>query len=410
MFSKLRLKLTLINTMVIGFVLLFIFSGIYFVTWQGLVMQSERLMNSMISEEHSKAPPPYFRPQKRLGSNYFYVESDIKGSIINSSPDMLMTSEGLPLLLKETLAIRSNKGQVKLNNETYRFVKASTDFDNNLIKIVFFSTEAEREMLSGLMTTLLAIGIFALIMSFTGSLFMADRALIPIKEAWEKQRAFVADASHELRTPLAVIRTNLELVLGNPNDTIESQSKWLSYIQDESNRMNSLVDNLLFLARADSNEDNINKTDFELDSLLISIVDSFKPIALSKNINMDLNVDSGTVFNGDENRMKQLITILIDNAIKYNHPGGQIFVSMKSQENAVEISVSDTGEGIPKEHISKVFERFYRVDTSRSRESGGTGLGLSIAGCIAKEFGGNISVNSAPGEGSTFRVIFPIAK
>jgi signal transduction histidine kinase len=215
----------------------------------------------------------------------------------------------------------------------------------------------------------------------------------------------VADASHELRTPLAVINTNLELVLGNADETVVSQSKWLGAIQSEIQRMSKLVSDLLFLARSDSDE-TIPMTAFDLSAALHQAVAPFVPFAASKCIDLASSIEPNVLFCGSEGRIKQLIDILIDNAIKHSTAGDKVELKMNTGHSTIEIAVSDTGEGIPDGHLELIFERFYRVDRSRSRDYGGAGLGLSIADCIVKEHGGTINVSSTAGQGAVFTVTF----
>ena len=172
--------------------------------------------------------------------------------------------------------------------------------------------------------------------------------------------------------------------------------------------MAKLVEDLLLIASSDSQESSIFKAVFNMSYAVRQSILPFEPLAQSKAIIIKLEIQPEVEYLGDEGRIKQLITILIDNAIKYTPEGGSITLKLSTSESNIEICVSDTGEGIPKEHVDRIFERFYRVEKSRSRNFGGSGLGLSIAQCIAREHGGNISVKSSFGEGSRFRVILPL--
>jgi two-component system, OmpR family, sensor histidine kinase CiaH len=242
---------------------------------------------------------------------------------------------------------------------------------------------------------------------FAISLFLATKALVPIKNSWEKQRIFVSDASHELRTPLAVINTSLEIVLDNSSETIESQSKWLENIQSEVQRMSKLVNDLLFLARSDSNNDKLQMANFDLSWALMQLTEFFKPFTEDNGITLDFNIQPDVFYFGNEGRIKQLVTILIDNAVQHTAKFGKIELVMETRDSSIEISVKDNGSGIPQEHLTKIFERFYKVDKARTGNHNGSGLGLSIADCIAKEHSGSITVTSKVNEGSTFKIILP---
>ncbi|HEX9062731.1 MAG TPA: ATP-binding protein, partial [Clostridia bacterium] len=236
---------------------------------------------------------------------------------------------------------------------------------------------------------------------------LANKAIRPIKISWEKQTAFIADASHELRTPLAVANSNLEIVMENTNETIDSQSKWLGNVHSEMERMKKLVDDLLFLARADA-EDEMPKEHFDLSGLIYRIYDCFIPLAQKKGLKLILDNKDNIIVYGNEFRIKQLITILLDNAIKYTESGGNVQLKLEAGSSTFQLFVKDTGEGIPKEHIRKIFDRFYRVDKSRSRNYGGAGLGLAIAKCIVNEHKGTINVVSEVSKGTEFTISLPV--
>lgn len=408
MFRSVRIKLTIINISVVGIILLIFFSGIYLMMKQDLMRQSEQVMHAVAGESRFR-PPKRFPNLVRNWANCFYIHIGIDGHILDTSANIPITEEEQAALLKDALSQSQGKGKVRYSQETYRFQKSVFSENQDEITIVFMNIEQERETLARLKTILIMIGLAGIIVVFVSSLFLAGRALIPIKKSWDRQKSFVADASHELRSPLAVIETNLELVLGNGEETVESQKKWLGNILTENRRMSKLVSDLLFLARADSNQQMFEKRFFPLEDVLMEAVLSLQPLASKKSIVLEADIKPACEFFGDEARIKQLIVILVDNAIKYTQQNGLVQVSLNLHESQIEIIVADNGEGIAKEHLDKIFERFYRVDKARSRESGGTGLGLSIADWIVKGHHGTITVASTPGKGTTFKVSLPKA-
>jgi two-component system, OmpR family, sensor histidine kinase CiaH len=406
MFKKVRLQLTLINIAVVGVILLIFLSGIYILMQQNTERQSEQLLHAIASDLR--------RPQrsKNQGSpvmksnSSFYIRYDADGNVIDESEVMPIIQSELESLIEAAMKNNHELDIIKLGTVSYRYYRNFSP-DLRSVTIVFENIQQERETLIRLSTILIIIGLGGLIIVFISSLFLAGRALIPIKKSWEKQQSFVADASHELRSPLAVMQTSLELVLGNKEETVESQSKWLENIQAENKRMTKLVNDLLFLARADSNQQTIERAVFPMNKVIQEVVDTFGPLATKKSIQLGVEIKDEVEYFGDENRLKQLAVILLDNAIKYTPVGGRTKVTLRQIDNHIELNVMDTGEGITNEHLDKIFDRFYRVDKARSRDSGGTGLGLSIANWIVKEHKGTISVSSVPGKGSTFKVLLP---
>lgn len=247
-----------------------------------------------------------------------------------------------------------------------------------------------------------------LLLGFIGSLFISNRALIPIKKAWQEQIDFTANASHELRTPLAVIQTNIELVLDNPHETIESQEKWLNNILSENKRMSKLVNELLTLSRADSYVQTLSLSIFKLDEAITECTDFFDPSAKCKGLFINTKLKDNLQFLGDKDKIKQLVMILIDNSIKYSSHPGCIEVSLSECNKTAKIEISDNGDGIPEKDLKNIFKRFYRVDKARSRKTGGSGLGLSIAEWIVHEHKGTINVTSKLGKGTRFVIMLPM--
>ncbi len=407
MFRGVKLKLVIINIVIVGIVLLLFFTGIYLLMKRNTVRQTEQLLRSLTTEVRMQELRHATSPQISIPRSWFYVKYSTEGKLIGQSAGMPATGKELNRILNETFLQERDKGLIRLKADTYRFLR-SIPADLHNVTFVFLSTQPEREVLGRLGTVLLSVGIAGLVVVLVSSLFLADRALIPIKQAWERQKNFVADASHELRSPLAVMQTNLELVLGNREESVESQSKWLENVQMENRRMTRLVNDLLLLARADSDQQLIERGLFPLHETIKAAVESYEPVASKKNIRLELQQEDEIVFFGDENRIKQLTVIMIDNAIKYTASGGRAAVRLKRRNGCAELTVEDTGLGMDGEHLNKIFERFYRIDTARSRDNGGAGLGLSIAEWIVKEHKGTISVDSTPGKGSTFKALLPL--
>ena len=407
MFRKIKLKLTLINIAVVGIVLLLFFSGIYILMKQNTVRQSQQLLRSVAGEIRQRGQRSVQPPQTRRWSGSFYVKFDSGGTLLEQSKELPVTEAELETMLEVVFSKEKDMDTVSLGTESYRYYRSFPPDLRDVI-VVFLNMQPEREILARLGTILASSGLAGLLIVFVSSLFMADKALIPIKQAWERQTNFVADASHELRTPLAVMQTSLELVMGNREESVESQTKWLENIQAENRRMTKLVDDLLFLARADSNQQLIEKQLFPLHEKIAEVMAAFEPIAVKKNIQLTLHIENEIHYYGDQNRLKQLIVILLDNAIKYTPAGGRTEVALRQLDNQAELVVSDTGEGMSSEHLDKIFQRFYRIDKARSRDGGGTGLGLSIADWIVREHKGTITVTSTPGGGSTFKVQLPV--
>jgi len=246
----------------------------------------------------------------------------------------------------------------------------------------------------------------AIVLVFIGSWLLSKVAIRPIQTVWQKQLDFTADASHELRTPITVIQTNLDVIMDRPDETVGSQIKWLKNIESENKRMAKLVEDLLTLSRADTDQQMLEKEMFILDEVVAEAIAPFEPIANEKNIELVMNINNQINFYGDKKRVHQLLVILFDNALNYTD-SGTVTVELSQSEKNIKITVSDTGHGIDAEHISKIFDRFYRVTKTRNLNQGGLGLGLPIAKWIVEEHGGTIKISSVPSEGTSFEVQLP---
>jgi two-component system OmpR family sensor kinase len=227
-----------------------------------------------------------------------------------------------------------------------------------------------------------------------------NEMLARLENLFHTQQRFIADVSHELRTPLTTIRGNVDLL--RRLNRVDQNS--LRAIEHEADRMARLVADLLLLAQADAGV-KLEKEPVELDTLLLEVYR--QACLLANEVAVTLGHEDQAVVLGDADRLKQLLLNLVENALKYTPPGGEVTLSLHRENGWVRVAVADTGIGIPAEDLPHIFERFYRVDKARSREKGGTGLGLSIAQWIAHVHEGRIEVESEVGRGSTFTIWLP---
>jgi len=230
-----------------------------------------------------------------------------------------------------------------------------------------------------------------------------------LERAFGRQRQFTADASHELRTPLAIIQAESTLSLRKERKESDYR-KSLELISRETAHMATLIDKLLFLARADSGKEQLNLEVVNLKSLITDLASEIEVLCRDKGLKFKIGPLENLDVEGDKVELRQLFSNLLDNAVRYTPRGGTISVSVERQKDTAVIVITDSGIGIPEEHIGHIFERFYRVDKARSRADGGTGLGLSICQHITKKHGGRIEVESQVGKGSTFSVSLPLSQ
>ena len=224
----------------------------------------------------------------------------------------------------------------------------------------------------------------------------------------QSRSQFVSNASHELKTPLTSMKVLLENVLYNPGMPQELQAEFLTDVDREIDRLANIVSDLLMLSRMDNKKLELKKVPMSLTDTCQETLRLLSPIAAGKGQTLTGRIAQGVTIVGDPDRLKQVVYNLTENACKYTPEGGAITVTLQKRGRTAVVTVRDNGIGIPQEDLPRIFDRFYRVDKARSRESGGTGLGLSIVRQMVQLSGGTVSVDSAPGEGSVFTVTLPV--
>jgi heavy metal sensor kinase len=227
-----------------------------------------------------------------------------------------------------------------------------------------------------------------------------------LERSFDEVRRFTADAAHELRTPLSMMRTTAEVALRAPRSP-EEDARVIEDLLEEIERLSRLVAQLLFLCREDGGLEMGRRQQVRLDEVVQQVSDHMEVIAHEKGVNLEVEHFRRCVVQGDHDRLRQLLFNLLDNAIKYTPPGGSVTVKDESADGRSQIVVSDTGIGIPAEHLPHVFDRFYRVDPGRSAE-GGTGLGLSICRSIADAHQGQLLIESRAGQGTVVTLTLPV--
>lgn len=255
---------------------------------------------------------------------------------------------------------------------------------------VLANVDSEMAILESVTNTLIGGFLVALIIAAALSYVLARRALKPVLRSWVKQTEFIQNASHELRTPLTIIKTTQELLLDKPNDKVIDHFENIAATIEEADRLSHLSADLLFLTKFDSGANTLNKTKIELDGALRFMAHLYRETVELQDKVFQFSAASNCSIMADEKKIRQLIAIVLDNALKYTHEGDRIQMNSFREGHDAVIEVKDTGIGISKEDAKRAFERFYRADKARSE--GGSGLGLAIAFSIVKAHGGKITI------------------
>ncbi|MDX2240415.1 MAG: HAMP domain-containing sensor histidine kinase [Leptolyngbyaceae cyanobacterium bins.302] len=247
--------------------------------------------------------------------------------------------------------------------------------------------------------------------------FLSGLAMAPVRESYQRLKQFTADASHELRSPIAVIQTNVQVALADPDPDPQSQRDHLQVVERLTRRLGRLVDDLLFLARQDSGMVQAQPGDVDLEELLWEVIEEQQTLADEKKIQISLlpsptDPEEAMTLQGDRDQLARLFTNLVGNAVQYTPAQGNVVVELqrvgRNNNPSLQVTVQDTGIGIPAEALPQIFDRFYRVDPARSQASSkGSGLGLAIAQVIVQNHQGQIQVESTEHQGTTVKVLLP---
>lgn len=362
-------------------------------------------------ENHDKQPP----------------DKDFKG-FNRFNTQMILWSKSGEILNKTLIGGRFNElteltldkkqlGKIKelsLNNGQLSFHSLTYKYESEHSQVAYIQVLANTNQVSDSIGTFQMILVICMIifwlLSIIVSFYLSKINMQPILKSWQKQQEFVENASHELRTPLTIIQNSLQKLFTQPNHTIIEESETIAQALNETRRLNSLTSDLLTIARSDSNQLLLEKTNFHIDSFLAPIVEPFIEMAEIEEKNFIFeNLTSDTI-EADNKRLHQLIVILLDNALKYTDSGDSITVSSKSKGYFWHLEVKNTGPSIKDEHKAHLFERFYREDDSRNKATGGYGLGLTIAWQIIHEHQGKIEVHDVFPQGVNFSVTLPLKK
>lgn len=298
--------------------------------------------------------------------------------------------------------------QVSVGGHVYRGITYDlVDEDAPTYLQVLVNVDSELAILDGFTRTLVLYLAAAVVVSAAASYLLSRRTLKPIVENWRAQTEFVQNASHELRTPLAVIQTTGELLLDHPDSRVVDRFEDVSVITSETKRLARLVDDLMALSLDDAGRATVDASTVDVDALVNDVAAAYDDFASMQGKRLVVETAFGQAVEADADKLRQLLGIVLDNALKYTAPGDEIAVRTRASGAKCVIEVADTGCGIEPADRERVFERFYRADKARSRETGGHGLGLSLARAIVEAHGGTIALSANDPRGTVALIALP---
>ena len=386
MIKKLRMKFVAVNMAIATVMLCVILGMVYSFTSGGLERESLNMMYNIASHPIGLGTPDI--PGEDVRLPYFKIQLGPSGELITAGGGYydLTDHDFLENLIDTALKSPQNFGVLK--EYKLRYYRMD-DLMNHCI--VFADMSSELMTLHHLLKHSLIIGMAGFLLLLAISIWLSGWAVRPVERAWKQQKQFVADASHELKTPLTVILSNAELLEGA--GLAEKPARWSGNIHTEAEQMRTLVEQMLTLARADNGVRPAAMEPLNLSDVATDCVLAFEPVAFEAGKPLEERITADITVVGDADRLRRLISILLDNAVKYGAEGGHITLTLEKMDRQARLTVSNPGDPIPPEHLAHLFERFYRADASRGEKSG-FGLGLAIADTIAWEHKGALKAES----------------
>lgn len=393
MIRKLRIKIVVVITLILTFAVFGIMAAVNIMERAGNQTQIEAEIKR-IADLDGLPPDDYdsidpYKNQKNGVSDCFSVQIDHFYNVrsIVLTRDIVVQQDDIINYATEALSTGKTFGEMGryayyIQNKYYGKI------------IVFMDIRHIQQTEENLLFATSIIGLLTIVIFFFLSVLLSFWLVRPVKETLDKQKSFISNASHELKTPLAVISANTDVL-----EAQTGENKWVSYIKSETVRMNELVNELLCLARLDDKTGHkLIMSEFNLSDTFLQTTLPFESKVYEMGKTFEVEAEPDLMYKGDESSIKHILTILIDNAIKYSDEKGKISARLYSHANKRIIEIYNTGEGVPKDQLNKIFERFYRRDEARNSKSGGYGLGLAIAKASVEAHGGKITAQSEYGK------------
>ena len=427
MIKKLRIRITAVIMAGLTLLIAAVVVGIYIFMQHSETEETDKSVDSVLtavtredsdrrSDDKKPEPPEVSDPSKRSpsGNNRQPVKRQSSRSWIS----VLMSSDGtvkeiaysssynkpdnedeIGEAAESIAAQNSENGYIRLSDVSYRYFIKKT---GGRTRVIFIDRTNQIETMGRLLIVLIAVGIGALVVLFPISVLVSGWIVRPISRVWSSQKEFFANASHELKTPLTVISANIDVITSEPDKTVAEQEKWFDYIKSETVKMSKLINQMLYLSKDDREETKLLMSEFNASEAIEGVCLATEALAFENGHMLVTDIEPDISCKGDKEMIERLANILIDNAIRHSVGSEEVKVELHRRKNKNILTVSNKGEYIPPEELSRLFDRFYRTDKSRTSSTGGFGLGLSIAKAIADKHNGTLTAESFPDGLTTF--------
>ncbi len=409
MIKKLQKKFILLSMSALFLVLVVIITGINIVNRNAVVREADQLL-SVLSENKGAFPmgpgdlghrlPPGMSPEIPYESRYFSVTLDSKtGSVIQVETSRIVAVDTAQAIkyAKEVL----NDGKSRGFTDSFRYFIRTEDA---FIRITFLDCGRKLDAFRNFLLASAGISLIGYLVVFALIAFFSNRIIRPISESYEKQKRFITDAGHEIKTPLTIINADADVLAMELGE-----NEWLEDIQKQAKRLTALTNDLVMLSRMEEAENTMQMIEFPFSDVVSEAAASFQALAQTQGKDFRCEVQPMLTLRGNEKAIGQLVSILLDNALKYSPASGTVSLTVEKQSRALHLSVyNTTANEIPKERLPLLFDRFYRADPSRNSQTGGYGIGLSVAKAIVTAHNGKIQAATEDGHSLHITAIFPI--
>lgn len=425
MIKKLRRKLVAVAMLSLFIVLLIIIGTVNILNYTRMVDDAQRTINILkendgsfpkpdMSPGHNKDMFKGMSPEAPYESRYFFVLMDANGNVSTIDTGKIAGTDTDEAAEYAARALESGRSAGFMGQ--YRF--AVKDKDNGKL-IIFLYCGREISNFRSVLLISAGISLAGMLAVFLLLVFFSGRIVKPVSESYEKQKRFITDAGHEIKTPLTIIDADAQLV-----ELDCGESEWLEDIKKQTKRLTALTNDLIYLAKMEEGQKNTVKIEFPLSDIVEETADSFRARAINEGKSLEINIQPGISYCGDEKAVRQLVSILVDNAVKYADGEGNIKVSLtgagtkrmdtskqaatakpSGTPRSVKLEVYNTCEHIEAESVKHLFDRFYRAEQSHNSQTGGYGIGLSVAKAVVEAHRGKISAHTQDGKSLRITVV-----
>lgn len=408
MIKKLQLRFILLAMSALFIVLFVIITGINIMNYHEVIDKADELL-SILSENNGTFPlthegkgkrlPPDMSPEIPYEARYFSVVVNRQsGNVVQAETSRIVSLDTAEAIEMGLAVMNGKKDHGFVHN--YRYIKCT---EKDVIRIIFLDCGRKIDSFRDFLLASVSVSVVSYIVVFSIIAFFSNKIIRPISESYEKQKRFITDAGHEIKTPLTIIHADvdvLEMEIG--------ENEWLKDIQKQSKRLSELTNDLVYLSRMEEASDSVQRVEFPFSDVVSETAFSFQALAQTQKKIFTCSIQPMLSLKGDEKAVRQLVSILLDNALKYSPVGGTVSLVLEKKGRFLQLSVQNTTENpIPAESIPLLFERFYRVDPSRNSGTGGYGIGLSVAKAIVNAHNGKLQAKTEDDFSLTVTAAFP---